>query len=91
MSPGDGLSTRCGARRCISLSPSYEQVGLGGVVFGSSFWGFSNMFFVRPEMVNVTNALGQITQYPAPLGVIMASRNGLMLGAKMSLEFFFLI
>ena len=40
-------------------------------------------------MVNVTNALGQITQYPAPLGVIMASRNGLMLGVKMSLEFFF--
>lgn len=40
-------------------------------------------------MVNVTNALGQITQYPAPLGVIMASRNGLMLGVKMSLEGFF--
>ena len=35
----------------------------------------------RPEMVNVTNALGQITQYPAPLGVIMASRNGLMSSA----------
>ena len=40
-------------------------------------------------MVNVTNALGQITQYPAPLGVIMASRNGLMLGVKMSLPVFF--
>lgn len=32
----------------------------------------------RPEVVNVTNALGQISQYPAPLGLIMASRNGLM-------------
>lgn len=89
VSPGDGLSTRCGARRCLSFSPSYKQVGFYRGGCWDESWGFATVFFGRPEMVNVTNALGQITQYPAPLGVIMASRNGLMLGVKMSLEFFF--
>ncbi|CAK9090824.1 unnamed protein product [Durusdinium trenchii] len=32
----------------------------------------------RPELVNVSNALGQNTEYPAPLGMIMASRNGML-------------
>jgi len=88
VSPGDGLSTRCGARRCLSFSPSYKQVGFYRGGCWDESWGFATVFFGRPEMVNVTNALGQITQYPAPLGVITASRNGLMLGVKMSLEFF---
>lgn len=38
-----------------------------------------NLKIWTQEVVNVTNALGQISQYPAPLGLIMASRNGLML------------
>ena len=38
-----------------------------------------NLKILTQEVVNVTNALGQISQYPAPLGLIMASRNGLML------------
>ena len=46
MSPGDGLSTRCGARRCLSFSPSYKQVGFYRGGCWDESWGFATRVFL---------------------------------------------
>ena len=31
---------------------------------------------LRPQLVNVTDPVGKVTQFPAPPGIIMAAQNG---------------
>ena len=35
---------------------------------------------LRPQLVNVTDPVGKVTQFPAPPGIIMAAQNGVKPG-----------
>ena len=49
---------------------------VGGLVLTCHWQSWTS----RPQMVNMTDPLGRVTQYPAPPGVILAAQNGVKPG-----------